>query len=80
MAEKTEIKNMEEPLEIYDLGCKLIGIEERKKYYKDIEKEFKEKGKISKKVKSIRVLLMNSKGRIYLQKRSKFKGNYGIGI
>ena len=45
----------------------------REKFYKSIEEEFKVKGKISKKVKSIRVLLMNSKGRIYLQKRSKLK-------
>ena len=64
---------MGEQLEIYDLKGKLLGIEDRKKFYEEIENEFKSKGKISKKIKSIRVLLMNSKGRIYLQKRSKLK-------
>ena len=64
---------MTEQLEVYDLNGKLIGIEERKKFYEGIEKEFSTTGKISKKIKSIRVLLMNSNGRIYLQKRSKTK-------
>ncbi len=64
---------MTEQLEVYDLNGKLICIEERKKFYKDIEKEFATTGNISKKIKSIRVLLMNSNGRIYLQKRSKTK-------
>ncbi|MBN1385744.1 NUDIX domain-containing protein [Candidatus Woesearchaeota archaeon] len=64
---------MKEKLEVYDLNDKLIGIEDRDKFYKDIEAEFKSTGKITKKVKSIRVLLMNSNGRIYLQKRSKHK-------
>ena len=64
---------MSEKLEIYDLNSKLITIEDRKKFYSEIKKEFKETGKISKKVKSIRLILMNSSGRIYLQKRSKIK-------
>jgi isopentenyldiphosphate isomerase len=64
---------MSEKLEIYDLKSELITIEDRKKFYSEIKKEFKETGKISKKVKSIRLILMNSSGRIYLQKRSKIK-------
>jgi len=64
---------MSEKLEIYDLNSKLITIEDRKKFYSEIKKEFKETGKISKKVKSIRLILMNSSGRIYLQKRSRVK-------
>jgi isopentenyldiphosphate isomerase len=64
---------MSEKLEVYDLESKLICLEDRDKFYNDIENEWKEDKKVSKKVKSIRVLLMNSKGRVYLQKRSKFK-------
>jgi len=64
---------MGEKLEIYDLNSDLITIEDRKKFYSEIKKEFKESGKISKKVKAIRLILMNSSGRIYLQKRSKIK-------
>lgn len=41
--------------------------------------KIKEKGLVSKKVKTIRVLLMNSQGRIYLQKRSDLKNeNSGL--
>ena len=70
---------MAEKLEIYDLNGKLLGIQDRKKFYSEIEKEFNNTGKISKQVRSIRLLLMNSSGRIYLQKRSKFKeGNPGM--
>jgi len=64
---------MGEKLEIYDLNSDLITIEDREKFYSEIKKEFKESGKISKKVKAIRLILMNSSGRIYLQKRSKLK-------
>ena len=64
---------MSEKLEVYDLENKLIRLEDRNKFYSDIENEWKVDKKVSKKVKSIRVLLMNSKGRVYLQKRSKFK-------
>ncbi len=64
---------MAEFLEIFDLKGKFLEIQERKKFHKEIETEFKKKGKISRKVKSIRILLMNSKGRVYLQKRSKLK-------
>tara|TARA_Y100000310_G_C20261689_1_gene613927 strand:- start:26 stop:658 length:633 start_codon:yes stop_codon:yes gene_type:complete len=70
---------MSEKLEIYDLKGKLINIQERKKFYTGIKKEFDKKGKISKQVKSIRVLLLNSKGRIYLQKRARNKSeNAGL--
>ena len=66
-------KNNKEQLEIYSLDSKLINIQNRKDFYNEIEEEYRSKGKITKKVKSIRVILLNSKGRIYLQKRSKIK-------
>lgn len=64
---------MSEKLEVYDLENKLIKLEDRDKFYNEIENEWKADKKVSKKVKSIRVLLINSMGRVYLQKRSKFK-------
>ncbi|MDD5731730.1 MAG: NUDIX domain-containing protein [Patescibacteria group bacterium] len=64
---------MSEKLEIFDLGGNSLGSQERDLFYSEIKKEFAEKGTITRQVKSIRLLLMNSKGRIYLQKRSKLK-------
>jgi len=64
---------MAEKLEIYDLKDNLIEVKERSKFYFEIKEEFKKTGKITKQVKGIRLLLMNSQGRIYLQKRSKIK-------
>ena len=64
---------MSEKLEIYDLNSDLINIQDRKEFYSEIKAEYKATERITKKVKSIRLLLMNSAGRIYLQKRSKLK-------
>lgn len=64
---------MAELLEIYDLNGKFMKVEERNKFYSKIKDEFAKKGKISRQVKSIRLILMNSSGRIYLQKRSRLK-------
>lgn len=69
----------DEKLEIYDLDSNLIEIQDREDFYSEIKAEFEESGKISKKVKTIRLILMNSFGRIYLQKRSKLKSeNSGL--
>ncbi len=65
--------DMTELLEVYDLQGKLLKIQERSKFYSDIKKEYASKGRVSKQVKSVRILLLNSRGRIYLQKRSKLK-------
>ena len=62
-----------ELLEIYSMGDELLELKERDIFYEEIQNEYASTGKISKKVKSIRVLLMTSDGRIYLQKRSNTK-------
>lgn len=67
------MKKIIEKIEVFDLQGKLLGIQDRDTFYAEIKKEFNESMKISKKVKTIRLLLMNSEGRIYLQKRSKIK-------
>jgi isopentenyldiphosphate isomerase len=64
---------MSEKLEIFNLKGKSIGTQTREVFYSEIKNEYKLKGTISKKIKSIRLLLINSAGRIYLQKRSKLK-------
>jgi isopentenyldiphosphate isomerase len=64
---------MSEKLEVYDLEGNLIGISEREAFYEEIKAEFKSKGSISKKVKSVRIFVLTPDGRIYLQKRSRVK-------
>src|SRR3989338_4840052 len=64
---------MTDQLEIFDLKGKSLGFQDRKNFFRAVKQEFNKTKKISKKIKSIRLLLMNSKGRVYLQKRSKLK-------
>lgn len=64
---------MTEKLEIYDLKGNLLGTQDRDVFYKENKEEFKQTGKITRKVKIIRLLLMTSAGRIYIQKRSHNK-------
>ncbi len=64
---------MPELLEVYDLKGKLLGTEERQEFYRKSSEEFGKNGRVSRKLKTITLLLMNSQGRIYLQKRSNAK-------
>lgn len=64
---------MSELLEIFDINGKKVGVKKRKFFYSQIKREFQKTGKITKMVKTIRVVLMNSDGKIFLQKRSKEK-------
>jgi isopentenyldiphosphate isomerase len=75
MSEKHVGENVinSEKLEVHDLEGNLVGVQDREEFYKEIKQEFKETGKITKKIKGIRLLLMNSSGRVYLQQRSKIK-------
>lgn len=67
------IIKMSELLEIYSLDGQFLQVQDRDEYYKEIREEFKATGQITRKVKSIRLLLMNSRGRIYVQRRSPWK-------
>lgn len=64
---------MKELLEIYDLNENLIEVKERDEFYKEIKKEFQENGKVTKQVKRVLLLLMNSQGKIVLQRRNLSK-------
>src|ERR1035437_1721133 len=65
---------MSEELEIYNLKGKYLGRQDRNEFYKEIRKEFKSTGKITRQVRVVRFLLMTTEGRIYIQKRSHTKG------
>ena len=67
MNEPTEL------LEVYDMNDDLIEVMAREDFYSEIQNEYEETGKITKKVKSIRVILMTTDGRIYVQRRSNQK-------
>ena len=65
--------NMAEKLEIYDLKETLIEIKERTKFFEETKNEFEKTGKITKQVKRSLLFLMNSKGKIVLQRRNLSK-------
>lgn len=64
---------MSEKLEIYDLNENLIEVKKRDEFYEEIKKEFQKTGKIMKQVKRVLLLLMNSQGKIVLQRRNLSK-------
>lgn len=64
---------MRELIEVHDLKGKLLEVKPRDTYYYEAREEYAAKGKITTQVKSIRLLLLNSAGRVYLQKRSSIK-------
>ena len=70
---------MAELLEVYDLQNNFLGVQDRKDFYKEIWAEHRETWKITRKVKTIRLFLMTSEWRIYIQERSRYKdGNPGM--
>ena len=70
---------MSEKLEVYDLDENLIEVKDRDEFYKEIKEEFKKTGKITKQIKRVLLLLMNSKGKIAIQRRdSSKKENSGL--
>ena len=69
----SHISLMAELLEVYDLQNNFLGVQDRKEFYKEIWAEHKETGKITRKVKTIRLFLMTSEWRIYIQERSRYK-------
>lgn len=64
-----------EYLDIYSIDGKYMGKKEKKQAHEEARWEYFESGKVSTKHKSIRLLLLTSKGRIILQMRSKWKSD-----
>lgn len=74
----SEVENYKENLMVFDLSGKLLGMQDRSQFYKEIREEFKKTGKVTRQVHTIRMFLMSSKGGIYLAKRSKLKKENGL--
>jgi isopentenyldiphosphate isomerase len=64
---------MKESLDVYSLEGEFLGAQDRDEFYSEMRQEFLETGSVTKKVKTIKVFLLTTEGRIYLQKRSKTK-------
>ncbi|TSC77631.1 MAG: NUDIX hydrolase [Parcubacteria group bacterium Gr01-1014_24] len=64
---------IKEKLEIYSLKGKFLGVMDRKVFHEQSKREFFKFGKVFSKVKTVRLVLMNSNGMIYIQKRSLLK-------
>lgn len=68
-------KPPKELLEVFNLKERLLGVEERDAFYAKSRLEYEETGKITRQVRTIRLLLMNSQGRVYVQRRSATKSD-----
>jgi len=66
---------MAELLEMYSDEGERIGQMEKKEFHTRQREEYLEKGTVSIKHKTVRLILMNSSGRIIMQRRSKWKGD-----
>jgi len=66
----TEVDKKTELLEVYDMRENFIEVLPRKDIYRDLEAAHKKEGKITRQLRTVRALIMNTKGRILLQKRS----------
>src|SRR5437016_110585 len=64
---------LKENLEVYNLKGKFLKIMDRNSFYSRSKSEFLKFGKVLSKVKTIRLILLNSNGKIYVQKRSNSK-------
>jgi|SRR3989344_267876 len=62
-----------EKLDVYNLKGKFVKVIDRKTFYAKSRREFSKFGKVFWKVKAVRLMLMSSKGNIYIQKRSNQK-------
>jgi isopentenyldiphosphate isomerase len=69
----SEIELYKEQIKVFDLKEKFLGMQDKTEFYKEIRKEFKKKGKVTKQLHTLRIFIMNAHGGIYLTKRSKLK-------
>lgn len=69
----SEIEIYKEKIKIFDLKNKFIGYERKFDFYKSLRSEFIKKGEVTRKVHTIRLFLLNKKGKLYLSRRSRLK-------
>jgi len=70
-----KIGEVKEHLDVYSFEGEHIGTKEKKEFHEEMRKEYFEKGAVTIKHKAVKLLLLNSSGRIILQRRSKWKGD-----
>ncbi len=69
----SEIEMYKEKIKIFNLNNKFIKFENKFRFYKSLRKEYQEKKKVTRKVHTVRLFLLNGEGRIYLSRRSCLK-------
>ena len=65
----------QELLDVYSFEGEVVGQMEKKEFHERIRQEYQEKGSSSIRHKDVKLFLLTSKGRIILQRRSKWKGD-----
>jgi len=66
---------IKEFLDVYSDEGEKIGQMEKKEFHEKLRKDYLENGSASLRHKHVKLLLLNSKGRLILQRRSKWKGD-----
>jgi len=69
----SEIEIYKEKIKIFDMHNRFIKLENKFKFYKSLRREYKEKNKVTRKVHTIRLFLLNGVGKIFLSRRSRIK-------
>lgn len=69
----SEIEIYKENIKVFDLKNKFIKFENKFKFYKSLRKEFALNGKVTRKVHTVRLFLLDGEGKIYLSRRSRIK-------
>ena len=55
----SEIEIYKEKIQVFDLSGKLLGMQDKTRFYDEIRKEYKKTGKVTKQVHTVRVFLMS---------------------
>lgn len=66
---------IEELLDVYSFEGEVVGQMEKKEFHETQRREYQEKGSTSIRHKDVKLFLLTSKGRVILQRRSKWKGD-----
>ena len=71
MTSETELQK--EQIKVFDLKNNFVGFENKFSFYKEIRDEYRKKGKVSRKVHTIRLFLLDIDGNLYLSRIRRLK-------
>ncbi len=71
-------KQPKEKLKVFDLFGQFLGVQDRVRYYREAKQEFRKTGKVTRQVQTIKIILLNRNGGIYVTKRSRFKNQNSL--